>query len=427
MGSPASISIESIGSDVESTISIDSDKAPAPAPETYHIPQDMEGKLIFSPGDGDFNLCVNGTVFHTHKYLLKRFTTLERLIQESDSNRGSYSLSWGYDASDFFNTFKILYASPIKALPDFDHLTLVSAVRTSTDFDYPELRTFAIAKLESMQLDAIDRIRYAREFGIPAWEIPAYEELCGREEPITEDEAIVLGIGVFVQVAKIRESEQRRRGENRHQGETCPETMKKASQVIETNFDHESTSNQENGGALVPGEVASDVQNLSLDNVEEPVLGQDAPAGYTAKGIKSKLKPCFIGTSLNQRRDSMCSAKKHLGTVVALDYRIPGCKCRYTKSSKDENGETTASHHTLRCKISPCAADAFEQLQQFQISQAANIMQIESAIQSIKSSMVTPEPAAAPDEPALIENDLELTHLQLQVRRWLAGALNIVK
>ncbi|QRV79084.1 hypothetical protein RhiJN_07099 [Ceratobasidium sp. AG-Ba] len=411
MGSPASISIESIGSDVESTISLDSDKAPAPAPETYRIPQDVEGKLMFSPGDGDFNLCVNGTVFHTHKYLLKRFTTLERLIRESDSDRGSCSLSWGYDASDFFNTFKILYASPIKALPDFDHPTLVSALRTSTDFDYPELRTFAIARLESMQLDAIDRIRYAREFGIPTWEIPAYEELCGREEPITEDEAIVLGIGVFVQVAKIRESEQRRRGENKHQGETCPETTKKVSQ--------ESTSNQENGGTLAPGEVASDVQNLSLDNVEEAVLDQDAPAGYTAnkqvgeteEGIKSRLKPCF----------------KHLGTVVALDYRIPGCKCRYMTSSKDENGETAASHHALRCKISPCAADAFEQLQEFQIAQAINIMQIESTIQSIKSSMVTPEPVVAPDEPALIESDLELTHLQLQVRRWLAGALNIVK
>jgi hypothetical protein len=102
--------------------------------------------------------------------------------------------------------------SVIEGSLDFDPPTLTSALRIATAYDYPTLRTFAINKLEKTSLSAIERIRISREFSFTSWEAPAYVELCERDKAITEDEANVLGMSAFVQVAKIREKEQRRKG-----------------------------------------------------------------------------------------------------------------------------------------------------------------------------------------------------------------------
>ncbi|KAG8739087.1 hypothetical protein FRC12_016432 [Ceratobasidium sp. 428] len=132
-----------------------------------------------------------------------------RTVQRSDN---SLTLGREHGVEDFFNTLKILYMSPIDGPLVFDSTILVSALRPATTYDYPALRTFAISSLENAQLSAIERIQIAREFGFTSWEEPAYVELCERDEPTTEQEANVLGMGVFVQGTKIREQEQRRRG-----------------------------------------------------------------------------------------------------------------------------------------------------------------------------------------------------------------------
>lgn len=67
--------------------------------------------------------------------------------------------------------------------------------------------------LEKTFLSAVERIRLAREFDIPSWEEAGYVELCEREEAINPYEASALGMDAFVQVARIREKEQRRKGE----------------------------------------------------------------------------------------------------------------------------------------------------------------------------------------------------------------------
>jgi hypothetical protein len=94
---------------------------------------------------------------------------------------------------------------------EFDPQVLTSALRIATAYDYPGLRTFAIANLEKVSLSAVERIRLAREFGLASWEGPAYAELHERDEAITIEEATVLGLDAFVRVAKAREQELRRK------------------------------------------------------------------------------------------------------------------------------------------------------------------------------------------------------------------------
>lgn len=110
-------------------------------------------------------------------------------------------------------TFANARTSVMRGPFEFDLPVLTSALRLSTTYDYPDLRSFSLEKLEQVSLSAVERVRFAREFDIPAWEEAAYVELCERDEAISPTEASALGMDAFVQVARIREMEQRRRGE----------------------------------------------------------------------------------------------------------------------------------------------------------------------------------------------------------------------
>ncbi|CAE6505103.1 unnamed protein product [Rhizoctonia solani] len=97
--------------------------------------------------------------------------------------------------------------------PSFDVATLVSTLRVATLFQNPDLRNFAISQLESIKHSAaaIDRIALSDELKLPDWEVPAFAELCRRPEPVSAEEAKILGITRFVEIARMREIEQRRR------------------------------------------------------------------------------------------------------------------------------------------------------------------------------------------------------------------------
>ncbi|QRV73075.1 hypothetical protein RhiJN_01089 [Ceratobasidium sp. AG-Ba] len=329
--------VESIGSDVESLVSID-------GPEIIHIPEDINGSKLFTLGDGDFNISVNGTMIQTHKYLLKRFNVLKQLIQQKGASHESGGLHLEQSPSDFLNTLKVLYTSPIEATPDFDPGTLVSALRIATAYDYPALRTFTITRLENAQLKAIERIQIAREFRLTSWKIPAYEELCARDEPITKDEATILGIDAFVHVAKIREREQRRRGQT------------DAYQEHETIGLPNSTGVDERATVPVATQVAiseSQARDLKLES-------------------KSKIK--------RKGRKIPTSAKG-----VPVIEPIP-----------DQSREI---------------ADAFEQLQSSQLAHSASIARLSSALEDIRASLTSPDPA---------EDDIEFTSVQNEIREWLA-------
>ncbi|KAG8707164.1 hypothetical protein FRC08_000668 [Ceratobasidium sp. 394] len=167
---------------------------------------------LFPVGDGDIILRIEGSELEAHRYILRKFTKLDAMIQRRSNRCNPTLVIHGYSAEDFRNTFQVLYASAIEGPFEFGTETLTSALRIATAFDYPALRNFAIKGLQRTSLGAAERVHLAREFDLASWEGPAYKELRTRDGPITLEEADTLGLGIFVDLAKAREKEQWHRG-----------------------------------------------------------------------------------------------------------------------------------------------------------------------------------------------------------------------
>ncbi|KAF8708038.1 hypothetical protein RHS03_04354, partial [Rhizoctonia solani] len=133
----------------------------------------------------------------------------------SDSERrvmGNIKCTGKLGPKDFRHTLRVIYSSFVsgRVPPSFDAVTLISTLRVSTLYQNPDLRNFSISQLQSrFVLSPIYRIALSDELSIPDWESPAFIELCRRSEPLTQKEAGVLGINRTVEVARLREAEQR--------------------------------------------------------------------------------------------------------------------------------------------------------------------------------------------------------------------------
>ncbi|KAG8700603.1 hypothetical protein FRC11_012812, partial [Ceratobasidium sp. 423] len=158
---------------------------------------------------------VNNTVFKTHKHILCKFAHLETMLQNTgphEPTKPDLLITLHRDehgAKDISNTFKIFV---IDGPFHFDSAILVSALRISTAYDFPNLRNYAIQELEKTCLSAIQRIQIAREFGLVSWEEPAYSELSKREASLTQEEAQILGLSAFAKIAQAREEESLKKG-----------------------------------------------------------------------------------------------------------------------------------------------------------------------------------------------------------------------
>ncbi|KAJ1310933.1 hypothetical protein OPQ81_009445 [Rhizoctonia solani] len=145
-------------------------------------------------------------IFIIHESRVSKFTSLNKLIEDSRhtgseidtpviSVRGDSTL-----ASDFRNTFDILDTCLIEPI-NFSSEVLVSAARISAAYGYPSLRAFCIKQLEGLSLGPIERLQIGRALDLKSWEERTYQELSEREETITEEEMLALGINAYFQVA----------------------------------------------------------------------------------------------------------------------------------------------------------------------------------------------------------------------------------
>ncbi|KAH7338056.1 hypothetical protein B0J17DRAFT_660594 [Rhizoctonia solani] len=156
---------------------------------------------------------VEKTLFNVHKYQLAKseaFSDRFKRPKVGDGPEEGSSLEHpivlkGVSASDFTALLRVLYASHFSSnQPAPEAPLIIPAFRLAYMFNFSELCAFLLPLAEK-NLDDIDKIVFAREFGIKEWLSPAHIRLCQRKEPLSGAEARKLGVESVLIISRMRE------------------------------------------------------------------------------------------------------------------------------------------------------------------------------------------------------------------------------
>ncbi|CAE7125787.1 unnamed protein product [Rhizoctonia solani] len=346
----------------------------------------------FEPEHGDVLLSVKGEGLSTHKYLLHRFSVLQTLFSDEPSStvRPIYVLDEDtINPEDFHNAFKILYSSPLDTPFEFDTPVFVSALRLATLYDYPTLRAYSIAHLNQASLGPIRRIEIARECKLPEWEEPAYIELGQRDEPITAQEAAVLGLETLTDISRRREEALRSKVRS-------PE-LRTADFIASPSISARAPLSRHASATpdLGMSSATSTTEDFSVlpSRPSSRMSSRRASGAKSANGIKSRKertkahpKPCFV--------DAPPPGQTRKGTVedvTMIELVVADCQCKTYLNPRPSptSGELVVSQtHQVPCRLPSCAVQAFKHLQKEQIAYAERVDRLEALLEKMTSDPV---------------------------------------
>ncbi|KAH7344951.1 hypothetical protein B0J17DRAFT_637668 [Rhizoctonia solani] len=168
--------------------------------------------------DGNVHLLVRTQPFLLHEHRLHEFSALEKVIKDarqgqsepstSHEPRSRLELSLDEDPEDFANMVEILYLTTCESLFPNDETDKVfkSTLRLETNLGHEDLRSYAIQYLEKRNIPVIERIALANESHVSAWCEGALNELSTWERSIALEEAQILGMDTFVELAGLRQT-----------------------------------------------------------------------------------------------------------------------------------------------------------------------------------------------------------------------------
>jgi len=159
---------------------------------------------------------VQDVLFGVHKSIFLRHSPVFRqmwaLPSPSDhEGEGSTDehpiILQGTTAHDFACLLSVIYPTEF-GVPAFTSLQdWRTVLTTATQFDFEGVRNLAINAISNIPgLSPVQKISLSREYGIkPEWIVQSLSYLVYRRDPITEEEAQILGIKMLVSLARARE------------------------------------------------------------------------------------------------------------------------------------------------------------------------------------------------------------------------------
>ncbi|KAJ1305382.1 hypothetical protein OPQ81_000397 [Rhizoctonia solani] len=179
------------------------------------FPPFSRSKFFFE--DSMIHIQIENVDFKLHKSkLIKSETFLDMFTVAESSNTDGKAMEGssiehpikleGVSASDFECLLTFLYEGdhPINEHPKIDLRVVPPAFRLAHMWNFKQLREYLLPHLEE-SLDAVDRIVYAREFGIKEWVTPACIELYRRTQPLNSQEAEKLGFKTAMLIFRLRD------------------------------------------------------------------------------------------------------------------------------------------------------------------------------------------------------------------------------
>ncbi|KAG8695046.1 hypothetical protein FRC09_009421 [Ceratobasidium sp. 395] len=211
MGGPGKTKVDSAVPDLSASMAMGDSRSLRREPEPSSAqPPVSDSSYTFE--DGNVTVQVEQCLFRVHEYKLQEFETLRPLLADAQKDEsGHKTIHVSVLSDDFHRMLAVLYSTAYEP-PNFTSGTLKATLRIATSHNHRALRDYAIQNLEKRTLPPIERFALSRDCGIASWMTAALDDLCWREEPITIEEAQILGFEKFTELASRREGVKFERG-----------------------------------------------------------------------------------------------------------------------------------------------------------------------------------------------------------------------
>lgn len=173
--------------------------------------------------DEDYFMDITPVIFQVENYLFRvpqyllvkgseTFATMFNLPQREGSVEGSSTenpIVLHVSHVDFRNLLKVLYPQTIARQVSLSKSDWLSVLKLSNLWYFWDLRQMALSELAERDfghLSALEKIKLGRECYIPDCLLSGYLKLVTRQEPITDEEAIVIGLLATVRLYRFREN-----------------------------------------------------------------------------------------------------------------------------------------------------------------------------------------------------------------------------
>ncbi|QRV95130.1 hypothetical protein RhiJN_23148 [Ceratobasidium sp. AG-Ba] len=268
----------------ESMVSVPTTSTSTPTSATEPPPRPNDAALADSSynfEDGNVTVQIEQCLFRVHEFKLKEFEDLKGMLQGAQKDEdGRKTIYLTANPSEFRRMLAVLYSCGYDR-PTFTTGTLKASLRFATLYKHTSIRDYAIRHLEKRTLPPIERFALARDCEISAWMGPALDDLCWREEPISVDEAQVLGFEKFAEVASRREAVKYERGSR-----------------LKLEMMDESAA----GGRTPPSREPLPLPSTSTSTTAESVTSEASPAPgrliVTNHATKSPSSPSIVTSNL---------------------------------------------------------------------------------------------------------------------------------
>jgi len=211
MGGPAKTKGDKGLPDSSASVVASDPRPPQSSPESS-LPEPSVPDASYNFEDGNVTVQVEQCLFRVHEYKLKEFQYLRPLLADAQKDASGRKTIHVFGTSDDFRRMlAVLYSSAYEP-STFTSGTLKSTLRLATTHKHRALREYAVQNLEKRTLQPIERFALSRDCGIASWMATALDDLVWREEPISVDEAQILGFEKFTEVASRREAVKFERG-----------------------------------------------------------------------------------------------------------------------------------------------------------------------------------------------------------------------
>ncbi|PBK86875.1 hypothetical protein ARMGADRAFT_1085994 [Armillaria gallica] len=163
---------------------------------------------------GDIYFLVDECMFRVHRYFFERESSKFRQMfscptppgKEPEGSSPSSAFKLSDITSEDFAHFVWVFYNPRHSLYDASTPVWVTILRLAYDWSFPEVKALAIRELERKTINLVERIILYQECKVDqSLLVPLFAKLCSRDDPLSTEESVRLGVETTVRIFQARE------------------------------------------------------------------------------------------------------------------------------------------------------------------------------------------------------------------------------